>query len=138
VGLAVSDPLEITANPLAVLDRRSDGEVIAAVARIVEEEGVEDVVVGLPVNMDGSHGPAAVGAEAFAAKLAARLGVPVHTHDERLTSEEAQERMIGAGMSRKRRRRSVDRIAAAVILESYLRAPERLARLRAQRDETEA
>ncbi|HHX39572.1 MAG TPA: Holliday junction resolvase RuvX [Armatimonadetes bacterium] len=134
VGLALSDLLEITANPLTVLPRkRGDREVIEAIARIVEEEAVEEVVVGLPVNMDGSHGPAAAAAEAFAAKLAACLKVPVFTHDERLTSEEAEGILISEGVQRSRRRGRVDPIAAALILRSYLGSPERLARQRSDK-----
>lgn len=123
VGLAISDALEITANPLTVLERKRGAGVevvLEAIARIVREEGVDEVVVGLPINIDGTHGPAAQGAQAFADALAARVSVPVRTFDERLTTVEADE-MLGTGRSaRARRRQVIDKLAATVILRDYL------------------
>lgn len=128
IGLAVSDPLEITSNPLLVLENKGDLDaVLQEIARIVSEEEADEVVVGLPVNMDGSHGPAAQAAEEFAQALATRVNVPVHTFDERLTTVEATNTLIAKSVSRSRRRRVIDKMAAAVILEDYLRSRGRSA-----------
>jgi putative Holliday junction resolvase len=126
VGLALSDPLEITVNPHSVIPNRGDpAPVLDAIARVIAEEGVDEVVVGLPVNMDGSHGPAAQAAQEFAEALADRVAVPVHCYDERLTTAEAEEILIGRDVPRARRREMVDKVAAALILRSYLESPGR-------------
>lgn len=122
-GLAVSDPLEITANALAVLEGKGGrNRILEEVARIAREEGAEEVVVGIPVNADGSHGPMAQAARAFGEALAERLTVPVRYQDEYYSTVEAQGNMTTAGMKRARRRREVDKHAAAVILQDYLRS----------------
>ncbi len=126
VGLAISDALEITANPLCVLERKGDlssmAAVAARVAAIVAAEGAEELVVGLPLNTDGSRGPAAELAQRFADLLAAQVRVPVRLHDEHLSTTEAHERMGAArsAKARARRRGTVDQVAAAVILRDYL------------------
>ncbi|MBI3946473.1 MAG: Holliday junction resolvase RuvX [Armatimonadetes bacterium] len=127
IGLAISDPLEITANPLAVIERKGGrGEALEAIARVVRDEEVEEVVVGLPVHLDGARGPAAEAAQAFADALARLLPVPVRLHDERLTTVAAEE-AAGPPKSRRRRRkreerlsRGIDKLAAAVLLRDYL------------------
>lgn len=129
IGLAVCDPLEVTVNPLAVIPNTGDREqVLDAIVQVVQSEGVEEIVVGLPVNLDGSYGPAAHEAEEFARALADRVSVPIHCYDERLTSEEAEGILIRRNVPRARRRGMVDQVAAALILRSYLESPERLKR----------
>jgi putative Holliday junction resolvase len=117
VGVAVSDATAVLASPLTTL-RAGDHW---AIARLVEEEGVALVLVGLPRNMDGSHGPAARAAEAEAGAIAATLAVPVVLVDERLTTVSA-DRALRAQGGRKgpARRRVVDRAAAAVLLQGWL------------------
>jgi putative Holliday junction resolvase len=120
IGLAVSDPLDLTAQGLPSLERRRDA--IAQVLEVCREWGVGSVVVGLPLNMNGTKGPAAVAAEEFAAALAARSGLPVVVWDERLSSASAEKVLIEAGVGRDKRRKRglVDRGAATIFLQTYL------------------
>ena len=126
IGMAVSDPMGWTAQGLPTLERRSEQQVIAEIRRLVEELGVGRIVVGLPRNMDGTIGPEARKALTFVETLRASLGLPVETWDERLTTVAAHKSMMEGRLSRARRKRSVDRIAAQLILQGYLdslRAP---------------
>jgi putative Holliday junction resolvase len=126
IGLAISDRSGTVASPLSVLprsrSRRHDDEQIA---RIVREEEVEVVVVGLPVNMDGSHGASAKAAIADARRLATVVGVPVELHDERRTTVSAERSMLDAGLDAVERRQRVDKVAAAIMLQSWLDARAR-------------
>lgn len=122
VGLAVSDPDELFASPLAVLRRRSLDQVVGEIADACRTQGAEVVVVGLPLNMDGSKGPAAVEAERLAALLAAATGLHVELWDERLSSVTAERSLIEADMSRAKRRGKIDKVAAQIILQSFLDA----------------
>jgi putative Holliday junction resolvase len=121
VGVALSDPTGVLASPLVTLhrtgDRRAEHEQIA---RIVAEEGVELVLVGDPINMDGSRGAAAAAAEEEAAQLAERLGVPVELVDERLTTVAADRALLARGRKAPQRRRVVDQVAATVLLQGWL------------------
>lgn len=120
LGLAVTDPLGVTAQGLPSLERRRDP--VAQVVETCREWEAGLVVVGLPLNMDGSRGPAAIEAESFAAELGRRSGLPVVLQDERLTSVSANRVLIEAGVRRDKRRKGglVDRAAAALILQAYL------------------
>lgn len=121
IGLAVSDRSGTVASPLTVLQRsRSRRHDDAEIARIVREEEVEVVVVGLPLNMDGSEGAAAKAAIAEARRLATVVGVPVELHDERRTTVSADRSMLDAGLNAVERRRRVDKVAAAIMLQSWL------------------
>ncbi len=120
IGIALSDPTGTICTPLTTLKAAGapkDQETIAALAA---EHDAETIVVGLPVNMDGSYGPAARGAQAFCRMLRLLTEIPVVTYDERLTSHEAEARLRAAGMQPSRNKGSVDAAAAALILESYL------------------
>lgn len=119
IGVAVSDPVGITAQPHSSLDATSD-ELMAEIQRIVTELEVEHVVVGLPVSLDGSEGEAAASARAFAARVAEAVDVDVELHDERFSSVTAERAMLEGGASRATRRQKRDRVAAAVFLQSYL------------------
>jgi putative Holliday junction resolvase len=110
-GCAISDPSGTLATPLAVVERPDSKTGLAALARLVEERGVDLVVVGLPIRLSGEEGEQAEAARAFAGRLERRLNVPVELHDERLTTRLA-ERTGGAG--------DEDSRAAAHLLESYL------------------
>jgi putative Holliday junction resolvase len=123
IGLAVSDRSGTVASPLIVLQRsRSRRRDDAEIARIVREEEAEVVVIGLPLNMDGSEGPAAKAAIAEARRLATVVGVPVELHDERRTTVSADRSMLDAGLNAVERRRRVDKVAAAIMLQSWLDA----------------
>lgn len=121
VGLALSDPLGITAQPLEVIERRRT-EPFARIAELVREYEVERIIVGRPLRLDGSAGPAVQAVEQFAAELAKRVEVPIEMWDERLSTAQAERVMIAGGARRDRRRQAIDKIAAALILQSYLDA----------------
>jgi putative Holliday junction resolvase len=123
IGLAISDRSGTIASPLMVLERtRSRRHDDAEIARIVRDEEVEIVVVGLPINMDGSRGASAEGAIADARRLATVVGVPVELHDERRTTVSADRSMRDAGLDGVERRQRVDKVAAAIMLQSWLDA----------------
>jgi putative Holliday junction resolvase len=123
IGLAISDRTGTVASPLTVLERsRSPRHDDAEIARIVRDEEVEVVVVGLPVNMDGSHGASAKAAIAEARRLATVVDVPVELHDERRTTVSADRSMLDAGLNAVERRQRVDKVAAAIMLQSWLDA----------------
>jgi putative Holliday junction resolvase len=119
IGVAASDPLGITAQPHSSLDAR-DPDVMDAIAALVEDLDVELVVVGLPVSLDGSEGPAASIARDFAGRVGEAVGVPVELHDERFSSTTAERTMIEMGARREDRKAARDRVAAAVFLQTYL------------------
>ncbi|HHW14513.1 MAG TPA: Holliday junction resolvase RuvX [Firmicutes bacterium] len=121
IGVAVSDPLGWTAQAHSVLHRRRPEEDLEALARLVAELGAERVVVGLPRRLDGSEGPAAESVKEFAGALANVIEVPVELYDERLTTVEAEAVLLSGDLSRRRRRQVVDKVAAALILDGYLR-----------------
>ena len=130
VGVAVSDASQTLARSLTVLRRRSKAQDFEALARLVREHAVTAIVVGLPLSADGSEGPQARRirryADALAEALAAQgLAVPVILHDESLSTVTAAEVMIAAGRKRRDRRRRIDAVAAAVILQDYLDAKTR-------------
>jgi putative Holliday junction resolvase len=123
IGVAVSDRSGTIATALQVLQRT--GNICRdhiAVAQLVAEEAAEVVVVGMPLNMNGSAGPAAQAATDEAALLATVVGVPVVTFDERRTTVTADQALIGAGLKAPARRRVVDKVAAAVMLQHWLDA----------------
>lgn len=123
IGVAVSDELGLIAQPLTALrcpDRRDEDWDLKAVAELVGRVGAAAVVVGVPRNMDGSFGPRAEKSLDFIDRLRARLEVPVHAWDERLTTRAAERLLIAADVSRRRRRQVVDKLSAALILQGYL------------------
>jgi len=123
IGLALSDPLGVTAQPLETLERSGSRRDLERIAGLVRDRGVSTVVVGLPLRLSGEEGPAATAARAFARRLAARLeGVAVRLWDERLTTALAERTMISGRARRAKRRKRVDTVAAALILQSWLDA----------------
>jgi putative Holliday junction resolvase len=120
IGLAVSDPLGITAQGLEVLNRRSRQDDLEALLKIARNYQVQQIVVGLPRHMDGRLGAAAPEIMELAEALGQALGVEVIAWDERLTTAAAERVLIQADMSRRRRRRVVDQLAAVLILQTYL------------------
>jgi putative Holliday junction resolvase len=123
IGLALSDPLGVTAQPLETLVRQGARADLAEVARIAREREVRAIVVGLPLRLDGDEGPAAEAARRFARRLEGRLpGVRLEFWDERLTTVLAERTMISGRARRARRRERVDTVAAVLILQSWLDA----------------
>lgn len=120
IGLAVSDPLRITAQGLEVWQRRNRQADLKHLLKVAREYQVQKIVVGLPRHMDGRLGEAAAGIMEFAAALGEALGVEIITWDERLTTVAAERMLIQADVSRRRRRQVVDQVAAVLILQSYL------------------
>lgn len=120
IGLAVSDETGTIASALGVYTRRSVEGDLDYLRKLVEREGIERVVVGLPLNMDGSLGPKAKEAQAFKRRLEEALKLPVELFDERLTTQEAERVLLEADLSRKRRKGVRDQLAAVLILQGYL------------------
>jgi putative Holliday junction resolvase len=117
VGLALSDPLGLTARPLAVVPR---SKIVEEVVSLVKEQEVGTIVVGLPTGLGGDEGMSASEARKLADELAAATGVDVVLRDERYTSRMAESALLESGMKRRERRESVDKVAAAIILQDYL------------------
>ncbi|MEX0846436.1 MAG: Holliday junction resolvase RuvX [Ilumatobacteraceae bacterium] len=123
IGIAVSDRSGTIASPLTVIARSGTIQADhAKIAALVIEEEAEMVIVGLPLNMDGSTGPAARGAITEAKRLATVVGVPVETFDERRTTVSADAALMEQKMNAQARRRVIDKVAAAVMLQSWLDA----------------
>jgi putative Holliday junction resolvase len=123
VGVAVTDPTGVLAQPLETITRRA-AEPDAHLKRIdelVSEYEVGRIVVGLPLHMDGRAGPEAASARAFGAQIQQRTGIPVEFLDERWSSAEAEQLLGAAGVRARQRRGKVDPVAAALILQTYLR-----------------
>ena len=122
VGVALSDALGITAQGVTTLMRESDEEIINYVKDIVSKEHVTEIVIGLPLNMDGSEGPKAKEAILFADRIKSQTGILVKLWDERMTTKQAERHMIDADASRAKRKRKLDKLAAQLILQGYLDA----------------
>ena len=120
VGLAVSDPLGMFAIPLRTETVASQKQAVQAVLGAATEIQAVKIVVGLPLNMDGSHGEMAEWAERFAALLSEQLDIPVVMWDERLSSQLVERTLIAADMSREKRKAVRDKLAAQSILQSYM------------------
>ena len=120
LGVAVSDELGITAQPVTTLKRRGWSHDLRAVGDLAREYDVSAFVVGLPLRLSGEAGPAAGGAEVFAAKLRSAVGIPVQTWDERLSTVQAERSLLEGDVSRRRRREVINQVAAAIILQSFL------------------
>lgn len=115
--MALSDPLGLTARPLAVVPR---SKIVEEVVSLVKEQEVGTIVVGLPTGLGGDEGMSASEARKLADELATATGVDVVLRDERYTSRMAESALLESGMKRRQRRESVDKVAAAIILQDYL------------------
>ncbi|AZK46574.1 Holliday junction resolvase RuvX [Paenibacillus lentus] len=120
IGVAISDIFGWTAQGVEVIERRREGDEYDRIAELAGQHEVEEIVVGLPKNMNGSVGPRGEICKVFAEELQNRIKVPVHLWDERLTTVSAQRTLIDADVSRKKRRGIVDKMAAVLILQNYL------------------
>ena len=121
-GVAISDDSRVIAFPRETLHCSRAEQAAAAVARLAADEGVAEIVVGYPLNMNSSQGPRTVRTDAFLAELAKRTALPLRKWDERLSTKIAEAVLIEAGTSRGKRRGVVDKLAAQVILQGYLDA----------------
>ncbi|MBQ9927298.1 MAG: Holliday junction resolvase RuvX [Lachnospiraceae bacterium] len=123
VGVAISDPLLITAQGIEIIRRKEENKLRKTLARIEElivEYEVEEIVLGLPKNMNDTLGVRVELSYEFKEKLERRTGLPVHMWDERLTTVAADKAMIEAGLRREERKEHVDKVAAVFILQGYL------------------
>lgn len=120
--MAVSDSLGMLATPLRVADVRSDADAVTATCEAIRDTEAEKVVIGLPLNMDGTIGPKARQVMAFCEKLKTQCSLSIDTWDERLTSRIAERAMLEGDLSRKKRKKVRDKLAAQIILQGYLDA----------------
>ena len=120
IGLAISDPLGITAQGLPTLVRTSKRKDLEALARLASQYQVCRIVVGYPLHLSGEEGAQAVAARRFAEELARVTGLPVELHDERLTTAQAERVLRDSGISLRKRAQAVDQLSAVLILQSYL------------------
>lgn len=120
IGVAVSDELGYTAQGVEVIRRSGLAKDLERVEALARAYGVEYVVVGIPRNMNGTYGPAAEEVRQFCQALEKKLGLPIYEEDERLTTVAAEKALLEADLSRRRRRRVIDQIAATLILQTFL------------------
>ncbi len=120
IGVAVSDELKMIATPLEFIPAEPFPDFLERLKEIIRDKEAELLLVGLPRNMDGSYGPAALKVQEFIAVLKDKIAVPIQTWDERLTSAQAQRFLIQGGVRRDKRKEKVDQTAAAILLQSYL------------------
>lgn len=120
MGIAISDELKMIAQPLEFIPAEPFAGFLARLQELLREKEVELILVGLPRNMDGSHGPAAQKVQEFVAALKSNTAVPIKTWDERLTSVQANRLLIQGNVRRDKRKEKVDKMAAAILLQSYL------------------
>jgi putative holliday junction resolvase len=120
IGVAISDELKMIATPLEFIPAAPFQEFLKRLNHLIREKEVELILVGMPRNMDGSYGPAALQVQEFLAALNEAISVPIKTWDERLTSAQANRVLIEANVRRADRKERVDKTAAAILLQSYL------------------
>ncbi len=120
IGVAISDQLGMLAHPRETIPATPIAAALARIQEIIRTEEVATVVIGLPLNLDGSDGPAAENIRKFASTLEARCGCPIRFWDERLSTVTAQQNLHAAGRNIRNSRAVIDQAAAQVILQSYL------------------
>jgi len=120
IGLAVSDPLGVVAQPLPTLQSGGRKKDLDALQALVEERGIAEIVMGCPLNMDGSRSEMTEFAEKLAEEVRERTGIPVRLWDERLSSVQAERALIQGDVRREDRRQIRDRVAAVLILQGFL------------------
>ena len=120
IGVAISDELKMIAQPLEYIPAEPFSGVLERLRTLVREKEVDQIVVGMPRNMDGSYGDAATKVREFVTVLREAIPVPLRTWDERLTSKQANRVLVDGGVRRSDRKEKVDAMAAAILLQSYL------------------
>ena len=118
-GLAISDASETLVSPHSVIETANEEELLRRILDVLDAEEIDAVVVGLPVNMDGTEGPRAKQVRQFVSALQRRTDIPVHLHDERLSSFEAHYLAGDLELTRKKKKKRLDAIAATAILRSF-------------------
>ena len=125
IGVAACDPLGISVKPLPFVPAEPEDQALAAIATVVAEREARTIVIGLPINMDGTEGPAAKKAREFSDRLRAALPYPapeIVLWDESLTTDEAERKLLERGLSHRERKQVIDSLAAAILLKSWLDA----------------
>jgi len=120
MGIAVSDELQVIAQPLEYLPAEPLDKFFERLKQIAADKDVGLIVIGVPRNMDGTYGPAATKVQEFVTTLKTEVAIPIKTWDERLTSVQANRYLIEADVRRSKRKEKVDKTAAAILLQSYL------------------
>lgn len=120
IGVAISDELGMIASPLEFIPAEPFAAFLDRLKALLREKEVEQIIVGMPRNLDGSYGPAALQVQQFVAVLKETLTVPIQTWDERLTSAQANRFLVEGHVRRDQRKGKVDKLAAALLLQSWL------------------
>jgi putative Holliday junction resolvase len=120
MGIALSDETATIAQPLEFIPAEPFADFLARLKQLITDKQVDQILVGMPRNMDGSYGPAALKVQEFVAVLKEMIAIPIKTWDERLTSAQANRMLIQADVRRDKRKQRVDAAAAAILLQSYL------------------
>jgi putative Holliday junction resolvase len=120
VGVAISDEMQMIASPLEFIPAEPFASFLTRLKEIIREKQVDQILVGMPRNMNGSYGPAAAKVQEFVAVLKETIAIPIKLWDERLTSTQANRFLIQAEVRRDKRKEKVDKTAAAILLQSYL------------------
>ncbi len=125
IGIALTDPMCIISSPYEVYKNVGEDDAINHIIKLIKDYNVDEIAMGLPLNMDGTEGERAEIHRAFGAKLEAQSGVKVIFIDERLTSAEAEEILISSGVRREKRKELIDKISAQIILQTYINTKKR-------------
>jgi putative Holliday junction resolvase len=120
IGLALSDPLGIIAQPFLTFDTQKNGDIFKKIEELIEEKGIEEIVLGMPRNMDGTIGEKGKVVQEFSQMLSNRVQIPIIFRDERLSSVESLRILRDAGAKLHKYKKSVDKLSAALILQGYL------------------
>ena len=120
IGVAVSDETCTIAGGVGVVKRISNVKAVERICEIIKEYDAKEIIIGYPINMDGSIGVRAIDAEKFSQKIKESSGIEVKLWDERLSTKEAENFMIKASVTRKKRKKVIDKLAAVIILQGYL------------------
>jgi putative holliday junction resolvase len=120
IGVAVSDAMNIIARGLETIERKSSEDDTRRIQSLIEDHDIAKIVVGMPINMNGTKGPSADTVEIFAGLLREKLNITVETVDERLTTVQGERILLESNVSRKKRKAAIDRLSARLILQVYL------------------
>jgi len=117
-GLALADDAHAIASPLEVVD--SPSLLTSRIIEVIKSQQIDALVIGLPLNMDDTEGPQSKKVRQFADEIKKQIDIPIHFHDERLSSFDAEQKLAALGLTRKKKKKHLDAVAAAAILQSFL------------------
>ena len=120
IGIAISDENKKVATPYTTIVKKDYSSFLAQIKKIVQENAIKGIVIGNPINMDGSIGPKSQSSRSFVNNLSKEINIPILLWDERLTTVSAERSLLEADLSRKKRQQIIDKIAASIILQSFL------------------